>query len=224
MSAPTSGPLSAPQRNAPATRLMLVRHGEAEGNRELRYLGRTDARLTERGRKQATALARPALWRAVSHIYTSPLLRALRTAEAIDAVVDGDLTIALELREMDFGAWEGLTRAEVREHDAEALAAWEAGVLPAPPGGESLDAVYARVVAFADGLAARHAGETLALVSHVTPIKMLACAALGLPPEGARRMWLDPASITLLDWHASGGNGPRGVLRLFNETAHLGEG
>lgn len=219
-----SGAVSGSHVSAQPVHLVLARHGEAEGNAELRFLGRTDARLTERGRQQAGTLARLALWRDVTHIYASPLLRARRTAEEMDAVVDGDLTIVPELREMDFGAWEGLTRDEVRERDPEALAAWEAGSLLAPPEGESLDVVYARVVAFVDGLAARHAGETLALVSHVTPIKMLVCAALGLPPEGARRMWLDPASVTLLDWRASSGNSPRGVLRLFNETAHWSVG
>lgn len=204
----------------PLVHLVLVRHGEAEGNRELRYLGRTDAPLTECGEGQATLLASALPRLLPTDIYASPLLRARATAGATSALLGLPLTVIPELREMDFGAWEGLTRQEVRERDPEALAAWEGGTTPAPPGGESLDAVSARVVSFADSLLASHAGKTVALFSHVTPIKMLVCAALGLPPEGARRMWLNPASITLLDWQPRG-EGSRGVLRLFNETAHL---
>jgi len=211
--------MSRPQR---AARLLLIRHGEAAGNRELVYLGRTDAALTARGREQARDLARSPLVSGCTAIYSSPLLRALDTARALAEVIARPVTVYDDLREMDFGAWEQLTRAEAMARDAARIASWEAGNDIAPPDGEPLSAVYARAVAVADALAARHPGEEIALVSHVGPIKALVCASIGLPPAGAQRMWLDPASICVVDWWASSGAG-KSVLRIFNSTAHLGQ-
>ena len=116
-----------------------------------------------------------------------------------------------------------VVRGEFERYDDatnEALAAWERGEAP-PPGGESLDAVRARVVALADRLAVSHAGQMMALVSHVGPIKALVAAALGLAPSGAYRMWLDTASICVVDWQAGGAEPSRGMLRVFNASAHL---
>lgn len=207
-----------------STRFLLLRHGEAEGNRELRYLGTTDAPLTALGREQASQLAQAAARLHPSAIYSSPLTRARETARALAAATGLRVTEAPELRESDFGAWEGLTRAEARSLDPAGLAAWETGAEGAPPGGESPAELWARVTAFTDALAARHPGETVALVSHVGPIKALVCAALGLPPPGARRMWLDPASLCVVEWRADAGTdgaGTTGVLRIFNAVSHL---
>ncbi len=204
------------------TRFVLVRHGEASGNREMRYLGATDAPLTERGQAQARQLASAlALYRPAA-LYTSPLLRARQTAEAVAAVLGLVVVADPRLREEDFGAWENRTRAEVQAADPQHLAAWEAGDTIAPLGGESLVAVRERVAECADALARRHPGETVLLASHVGPIKALVCAALELPAAGARRMWLDPASICVVDWLlGAGGARSTGVLRVFNASAHL---
>lgn len=102
--------------------------------------------------------------------------------------------------------------------NAAALAAWESGAEVAPPQGEAPLDLRVRVVACADELAARHPGQSVVLASHVGPIKALICAALGLPPNGAFRLWLDPASFSVLDWRPNGGNG---ILRVFNSIAHL---
>jgi ribonuclease H / adenosylcobalamin/alpha-ribazole phosphatase len=203
------------------TRFVLVRHGEASGNRELRYLGATDAPLTERGREQARQLADALRAYPLAAIYSSPLTRARETANAIAAPPELETRVEDDLREGHFGAWENLTRTQVREADAAALAAWEAGTDVAPPGGESLEAVRARSVACATRLAARHMGEMVALVSHVGPIKALVCAALGLPAAGALRMWLDPASICVVDWRIEADGTATRLLRVFNATAHL---
>lgn len=203
------------------TRFVLLRHGEAEGNRELRYLGATDAPLTTLGREQASQLAQAAVPLKPSAIYSSPLARAHDTARALAAATGLEVTDEPALREMDFGAWEGLTQAEVRAHDPRELAAWEAGADIAPPAGESLEAVRLRVTACADRLAAQHSGDVVALVSHGGPIKALVCAALGLPVAGARRMWLDPASMCIVEWQAAGQSAGFGMLRVFNAVGHL---
>lgn len=203
------------------TRFVLVRHGEAAGNHELRYLGTTDAPLTERGRAQARQLADALRAYPLAALYSSPLVRARETANAIAAPHGLAVRVEDALREGHFGAWENLTRAEVREADGIALAAWEAGTDVAPPGGESLEAVRTRTVACATRLAERHVGEMVALVSHVGPIKALVCAALGLPAAGALRMWLDPASVCMVDWRIGADGAATGLLRVFNATAHL---
>jgi broad specificity phosphatase PhoE len=214
--------MSLPGAQAAApTRFVLVRHGEASGNRELRYLGRTDAPLTERGQAQALQLAEAVRPFGITAVYISPSRRAADTAARIAATLDLPAQVEADLREEDFGAWENLTRAEVLARDPDALAAWEAGAEVAPPGGESLAQVRARLVACANRLAAHHAGETVALVSHVGPIKALVCAALELAPRGAQRMWLDPASVCVVDWRVDDAGAGSGILRVFNSVAHL---
>jgi probable phosphoglycerate mutase len=200
---------------------VLLRHGEAEGNAELRYLGTTDAPLTARGREQARQLTQAVAVFHLAAIYTSPCRRARETAELVGAATKLPVVVQSRLREEDYGAWENRTRAEVLAHYPEALAAWEAGDDITPPGGESLAEVQARTVACADTLAEAHAGESVALVSHVGPIKALLCAALGLPLVGARRMWLDPASICVVDWRVAATGQEAGTLRVFNAVAHL---
>lgn len=211
----------APFAHPRSATLVLVRHGQAAGNRELRYLGTTDAPLTALGLEQARQLAGACGIYSATALYSSPLARARDTAAAIAAALNLAPAVREELREGDFGAWEGLTRAEALARDPKLLAAWEAGGESAPPDGERPSALRERAVACADALAARHPGETILLVSHVGPIKALICAALELPPAGARRMWLDPASLSIIDWRLGVSGASSGLLRLFNSTAHL---
>lgn len=216
-----SGAGPTPPGSRSTTRFVLVRHGEADGNRELRYLGSTDAPLTARGEEQARQLATALAAFPLTALYASPLARARETARLIAAALDLEVCVEPGLREQDFGAWEALTRADVVARYPALLAAWEAGEELAPPDGESLTDMRTRVVAHVSELAERHRGETVALVSHVGPIKALVCAALDLPPAGVRRMWLDTASICVIDWRPDGSGGTPGVLRVFNAVAHL---
>lgn len=202
------------------TRFVLVRHGEAQGNREMRYLGTTDVPLTPLGEAQAHQLATAVRPFHPIALYSSPLQRARATANAIGALLHLDVVVGGDLREQDFGAWENRSRAEVQASDPEHLAAWEASADVAPPAGESLIATRERIVTCVDLLATRHAGETVVLASHVGPIKALVCAALALPASGAYRMWLDPASICVIDWHRAHDT-YSGILRVFNAIAHL---
>jgi probable phosphoglycerate mutase len=202
-------------------RFVLVRHGEAEGNRELRYLGRTDAPLTGKGERQAQLLAAALEPFRIAAIYSSPLRRAQATASVIGDALGLDMRTDERLREADYGAWENLTRDEARALDPRLHAAWESGAVVGPPEGDRLVAVRGRALAAVEELTARHAGEAVALVSHVGPIKALLCAALGLPTAGAMRMWLDPASISVVDWRLSRERGSSGLVRTLNSVAHL---
>ena len=203
------------------TRFVLVRHGEAQGNRELRYLGTTDVPLTPRGEDQARQLAQAVRPFHPVALYTSPLRRARATADEIGALLHLDVVVRDDLREQDFGAWENLSRAEVQARNPELLATWEQNADVAPPAGESHTATRERIIAGVDQLAARHPHETVILTSHVGPIKALVCAALALPISGAHRMWLDPASICVVEWRLSPDEPSSGTLRIFNAIAHL---
>jgi probable phosphoglycerate mutase len=197
-------------------RLLLVRHGEVLSNRELRYVGSRDEPLADSGVRQAERLATALAPLPVQAVYSSPLSRARETARRIAEARDVPLRLEPRLREQSFGEWEGMSRAEVMAKDAERLHRWEADLGTEPPGGDSLDSIQMRMLELVDDLAREHPGQWLALVSHVGPIKALLCAALGAPLATARRMFLDPGTLSVIDW------GERPVVRLFNAHGHLG--
>src|SRR5207247_717132 len=190
-------------------RLFLVRHGETAANAEMRYLGSRDDPLAERGIEQAEQAAAALGPLPIAAVYSSPLSRAAETARRIAEARGLTLQIDARLREGAFGDWEGLSRAEVLARDAELLARWEQDPTVVPPGGDSLADLSARVVALADELATRHSGAWIVLVSHVSPIKALLAAALDAPLGVARRLFLDPGTISVIDW------GKPPLVRLF---------
>jgi ribonuclease H / adenosylcobalamin/alpha-ribazole phosphatase len=195
----------------------LLRHGQTPMSVQKRYAGRTDAPLTEMGVQQAAAAAKRLASAGLGVIVTSPLLRTVQTAQAVAAVTGAAVVTDDGFRETDFGAWEGLTFAEVRERWPAEITAWLADPDVAPPGGESFTDVSARVTAALDRVLAARAGQTVLIVSHVTPIKMLVTAALLAPPAALYRMHLDVAALSEIDWYADG----PAVLRSFNDTSHL---
>ena len=190
------------------TELVLVRHGQTDANARGLLLGRLDVDLDEVGRAQAAALA--AALPTPDLVVTSPLARARQTAAAFGAEVQVDEAWI----ELDYGEWDGVPAGDV---PPEAWAAWREDAAFAPPGGESLAALTARVHAAVDGLAADADERRIVVVSHVSPLKAAAGWALGLGPEAAWRMYVAPASITRI-----GLGRPAATLRSFNETAHLG--
>lgn len=214
------GPRSWMPPTGSATRLVLVRHGETELTAQRRYSGRGDVALSKTGRLQAekTALRLTTVAGQVAAIVTSPLSRCAVTADRIAAEL-GSVTLSVEpdLTECDFGEWEGLTLAEVRERWPERLEEWLASPSVAPPGGESFEAVTARARAVVSKLLAEHPGETVIIVSHVTPIKLILRDALAAGDAFLHRLFLDPAGISIVDTWPDGGV----AVRTVNDTAHL---
>ncbi|MER6920364.1 histidine phosphatase family protein, partial [Streptomyces spiralis] len=205
---------------APAT-LVLLRHGETPLTPQKRFSGSggTDPSLSAVGREQAekaaVALARRGTIQAV---VSSPLARTRETAAVVAARLGLDVTVDDGLRETDFGAWEGLTFAEVRERHPDDLDAWLASADAAPTGGgESFAETATRIAATRDKLVAAHAGRTVLLVTHVTPIKTFVRLALGAPPESLFRMELSAASLSVVAYYADG----NASVRLLNDTSHL---
>ena len=204
------------------TATLLLRHGQTPMSVQKRYAGlspKTDAPLTDTGVRQAVAAAKRLASAGIDAIVASPLQRTVRTAEQVAAVTGVPVLTDEGFRETNFGAWEGLTFAEVRERWPSELTTWLADPSVAPPGGESFDQVSERVTAALHRILAERAHQTVLIVSHVTPIKTLVAAALLAPPAALYRMHLDVAALCEIDWYADG----PAVLRSFNDTAHLSQ-
>ncbi|WP_030413803.1 bifunctional RNase H/acid phosphatase [Streptomyces sp. NRRL S-1448] len=210
----------APDLGVPAT-FVLLRHGETALTPEKRFSGSggTDPELSAAGHRQAQATAAALAARGtIQAVVSSPLRRCRETAQAVADRLGLDVRVEEGLRETDFGAWEGLTFAEVRERYPEDLDAWLHSSKAAPTGGgESFASVARRTAVTRDKLLARYAGRTVLLVTHVTPIKTLVRLALGAPPESLFRMELSAASLSAVAYYSDG----NASLRLLNDTSHL---
>jgi probable phosphoglycerate mutase len=199
--------------------LLLLRHGQTPLSVEKRFSGLGDPPLTPEGERQAAAAARRLGSYDIGAIVSSPLERARRTAEAVAAEAGRHVQVDEDLREVDFGAWEGLTFAEVRKGWPSEMAAWWADPAVAPPGGESFLDAQKRVKVARERLLASYPEDIVLVVSHVTPIKMFVQLALEAPLSALYRMHLDLAALTTVDAYADGPT----VLRAFNDTAHLAQ-
>jgi broad specificity phosphatase PhoE len=200
-------------------RLFVIRHGQTADNVQMRYLGRRDEPLTDVGRRQADQTAVALSSFPIKAVYTSPLLRAADTAARIQNACSATLYEDTRLIEGSFGRWEGLRRDEVIRRgspDVDLLAQWETDASCAPPGGESLEDIQSRVIRLVKELQQQRSGCSVALVSHVGPIKALLAYALDIPLLATQRLFLDPCSISVIDC------GEQPFVRLFNSHAHLG--
>ena len=173
--------------------IAFVRHGQTELNRGGRLQGRIDAPLSTLGTEQAAALGRGFAPEPVARVLSSPLRRAHDTATAIAAPHGLSVEIDERLIELDYGAWDGLPLAEVSAAD---WATWRADPEFAPPGGERLSDVTARVAAFGAAVFDDHGDDLVIAVSHVSPIKAAVCGALRVDERITWRMQLDVASVT----------------------------
>ena len=200
------------------TRLLLLRHGQTELSVNRRYSGRGNPPLTDIGRTQADRAAKRLAARGgIDAVVSSPLGRARETASAAAAALGLSVTVLDGLTETDFGEWEGLTFREAAERDPEVHRRWLGDTSVRPPGGESFDAVRARVDAVRQQLTTDFAGSNVLVVSHVTPIKTLLQLALNAGPSLLFRLHLDLASLSIAEFYPDGG----ASVRLVNDTSYL---
>jgi probable phosphoglycerate mutase len=159
--------------------ILLARHGETDWNRESRFQGHADPPLNELGRQQAAELAEALAGEELAAVYSSPLWRALETAEVV-AAQHGLRPVPVEgLREVDVGSWQALTRAEVERRFPEQFRRW----LDYGPGwddGETYEAMGERVLAALQDLAARHEGKRILALTHGGPIRAALAHADGI--------------------------------------------
>ena len=210
-----------PPTAAPTT-LILVRHGVTPHTAAKRFsggLGGDNPALSDEGRDQIRATAgwlSPAAER-IDAIVASPVRRTRESADLLGEVLGVAVEEEPGFAEMEFGVWDGLTFPEVGARDPRTLERWLNDLDSAPEGGESFRTVEARVVAALERVREAHAGRTVVVVSHVTPIKILVSRALGAPLEGVFRMELSPASVSVVSYYPQEGPLPdRASLRLYN--------
>ena len=202
-----------------STRLLLARHGQTAWNVQCRYMGQLDIPLDSTGQHQAALLGRKLAGETLAAIYTSDLLRARETASAIVSYHNCPLINEPRLREMDFGAWQGMTYPEIQKTDKLNLEAWEADRLKnAPPGGETLCQFSSRIEAVYREIIQAHSEETVLMVAHGGLLKILVCLVLGLPPGRYWQIQLSTASLSEIWVYPEGGS-----LGLLNDTCHLME-
>ncbi|ODQ95192.1 bifunctional RNase H/acid phosphatase [Mycolicibacterium holsaticum] len=216
--APQTSPAGWTGARGEPTRFLLLRHGQTELSTQRRYSGRGNPALTDVGRRQAELAAQyMANKGGVDAVVTSPLQRAYETAAAAAKALGLDVTVDEDLIETDFGAWEGLTFTEASQRDPEIHRRWLRDTSVLPPGGESFDSVAQRVQRAQNRLVTDYGGQTVLVVSHVTPIKTFLRIALDAGPNILYRLHLDLASLSMAEFY------PDGVasVRLVNQTDYL---
>jgi broad specificity phosphatase PhoE len=190
-----------------ASELWLIRHGETEWSRAGRHTGRTDVPLSPHGEAQAAAIGTRLRGRRFALVLASPLERARRTAQL--AGFGDELELDADLVELDYGAYEGRTTAEIRR-ERPGWSLWEDGC----PGGETIDGAARR----AERVLARvrAAGGPVLLVGHGHLTRVLTARALGLRPVSGRHLALDPGALSHV-----GSEHDTPALRLWNDVDHL---
>jgi probable phosphoglycerate mutase len=214
-----SGERNKDRRKTTGTRIYLVRHGETQWNLTHRFQGRTDVPLNQVGKNQARALALTLKEVPLMAIYSSPLVRAIETAEFIKEFHPSTPLFEEEgLIEMDLGEFDGMEAAHWFAHYPGFIKAWRSapGCLKMP-GGESLQEVQTRAVETLRRITKRYpSGSTLLLCSHNFVNRTLLCQALGFPLDRFRDVRQDTAALNILHMQ-----GQRLRTELVNDLSHL---
>lgn len=200
------------------TRIILVRHRQTEWNRIERFRGRADIPLNETGLAQAEATGKrvAAEWQPYA-IYTSPLSRSVKTAEAIAKHFDLPVQQYPGLADIDYGEWQGLSPEEARQRWPEEIDAWYHRPHQARiPGGEALDDLRARAMITVNELAAHHTDETIVLVAHTVINRIILLGVLGLSNDRFWRIKQDTCAINVFE--TDDGDF---TLASLNDTCHL---
>jgi broad specificity phosphatase PhoE len=198
--------------------LILVRHGETDANRQGVLMGSMGGpSLNSTGRGQAAEIGEALKAEPVVQLYTSPAWRAKETAEIISQVTAAPFSEVYDLREIDVGRLEGLTQPEVRENFGAHSLEWEKDPASARhPGGETMEELQGRAWNVVQGLSAKHAGETIVVVSHLFTILAVMTRLLDMPLRHFRRISLEPGAMARIEVS-------QGKFQVIstNETWHL---
>jgi len=198
------------------SRLLLVRHGRTKLHKADRFWGSTDIALSDIGIGQSEQLRDRLAKEKISTIYTSTLSRARSTAETIASRHKVKITECAELNECNFGYIEGLTFTEIQglhPELAEELLSWKTVAFP---GGESLKQLDTRVQGFLERLQKHKEKETVLIVAHGGPLRLIICHLLGLEMEHWLQLRVEHASLSIVETYPQGN-----VLNLLNDISHL---
>lgn len=199
------------------TRLLLVRHGQTLWNHISRYQGHSDIELSDTGRKQAELLAQKLSKIKVSAIYASDLKRAYETAKILATPHRLQVKTRPDLREIHFGAWEGLTYQEIQEKYRDLADKWYRH--PATvriPEGETFEEVKERSYRAILKLVQAHDSETIIVVAHGGTIRCIICNLLGIDLNNAFRIRQDNCALNIIDFYEG-----CTVLTLLNDVNHI---
>lgn len=199
--------------------LLLVRHGQTADNASRVFQGQGGRGLNDEGRRQARQLAQRLRTAGVDRIVSSDLERAVETARIVGAALSLEAEADEALREVNVGAWTGLSYAEVAERYPEEWAAWGAGNDIRRGGGETYAELALRIAGAVERIVAAGDHETIVVVSHGAALRSFVCRLLGLPAQGSRVLagMVNTAITTITaDEH-----GMR--LMSWNDSAHLGD-
>lgn len=199
------------------TKLILIRHGQTVWNKELKYQGHSDVALTATGSEQATLVAQRLAGEEIAAVYASDLSRAFITAQAIAKSRKLQVMPITDLREINFGQWEGLTYEQINAHWPDILSKWyfspdEVNI----PGGESFRELKERAMRVIDELIARHPKQTIVVVSHGGTIRTILCAALNVHLNYVWNIQQDNTAVNIIKYYRD-----RPVVTLMNDTHHL---
>lgn len=204
-----------------STRVYLIRHGATAASAENRFSGSVDIDVSDEGRFQAEALARRLADDRIAAIYCSPMKRTIETATIIGRPHGLTPVTREDLKEINHGRWEHLTRAEVEARFGGEYASWEADPFTfMPEGGESGLSVLARALPVIRELVVSYPDQNVAVVSHKATIRLLISSLLGFDPRGYRdRLDMAPACLNVLDFK----DPVRARLMLFNDVSHYAD-
>jgi len=200
-----------------STQFILIRHGETEWNRVEKFRGRADIPLNDKGLAQAQQIAARLAGEKIRAVYASPLQRTLQTAAPLAEVLNLRVKPHANLLDVDYGTWEGLSPEEAQAKFPEEYLKW----LTTPgrvkfPGGESLRLVRVNISNLLNELAEKHAGETVALVTHKIPCLVTMCYALGLTNDAIWKLRIDLAAINRFERRDE-----KFIVTALNNTDHL---
>ncbi len=198
-------------------KLYLVRHGQTLWNLEGRTQGSKDSELTSLGLRQAEMLGNGLRKTRFDAIYSSPLKRALLTAEVISKMQNIEYTLDDRLVEMNFGEWEGLTTLEIEKSYSDNFRIWREEPHNAIiPKGESIEIAQRRMIEFVNECIMASSDENILVVSHSTTIRLFLLHILSMDLRHYYKLKQDNCAINLIEFR---NHGP--VLRKYNDTCHM---
>ena len=188
------------------TEILLIRHGQSEGNLQHVFCGQTDVALTETGRKQAEVTAEYLKDRNIDRFYSSPLSRAYETALAAAKYHGKTVEKIEQIAEIYGGEWENVSFEEIKAKYPEELRVWNECIGKSRcPGGESPTDVQERVYPAFESLAKGNEGKTLCVAAHGMVIRVFAARILGISMEKLDSLpWAPNASVTTVEYENGG--------------------
>ncbi len=186
------------------TTIYLVRHGSTAWNEQPRFRGLANIPLSDSGRRQAAGLRELLRNKPLVAVYSSPLLRAVQTAEVLASAHDLKVSVEPDLRSIDYGRWEGKTEEEAKASDPELYGRFLDAIESVRfPDGESMEELRVRAFAALKRIAREHAGSEVAVVTHQVVTRVLLCAVIGTDSHPYWQLGQDTACLNVLE-HDSG--------------------